>query len=92
MKLDFNFRFKDLSGKDLQGESGLANKMLANVLSNQNKGNSIKLFDWSLKLWNEGIIEVDDTDSEVLSALIENTETINVIAKAPLLKYIKSAK
>jgi hypothetical protein len=90
MKLDFNFQFKGLDGKETQGES--AGKILSSVLAAQNKGNAIKLYDWALKLYNDKPLEIDKTDAEVLSALIENSEALTIIAKVPLMEYIKSVK
>jgi hypothetical protein len=92
MTLNFTFKFKDLAGKDIPGDNGNAGKILANMLSQQNKGNSIKMYDWALKLWNGKPIEVDDSDFDVLIALIENSEFLTIMAKAPLIEYMKSVK
>ena len=92
MKLDFNFQVKALDGKDIQGEGGSAGKILGGFLSAQNKGNSIKLYDWALKTWNATPLEIDDTDADVLIGLIETTEMLTVLAKVPLMEYIKSVK
>lgn len=90
MKLDFNFQFKGLDNKEMTGAS--AGKILSQILASQNKGNSIKLYDWALKLFNDTPLEIDDTDADVLVALIENTEALTVMAKVPLVNYIKKIK
>lgn len=90
MVYNFNWNFKDLDGKeDPQANAG---KVLANALANMNQGNSIQLFDWALKLWNHQDIELTQTESEVLIAMIEKTEFIIVIGKAQLINYIKEKK
>lgn len=90
MKLNFDFQFKGLDGKDMQGDS--AGKILSSVLAAQNKGNAIKLYDWALKLYNNKPLEIDDTDADVLHALIETCENLTIVAKVPLMQYIKKIK
>ena len=90
MKLDFNFQFKGLDNKEMQGES--AGRILSQVLASQNKGNSVKLYDWALKLFNNTPLEIDDTDADVLLALIENAESLTIMAKVPLGNYIRKVK
>lgn len=90
MKLDFKFNITDLAGKEIPNSS--ADKILANTLSTLNKGNSIKLYDWALKLWNGKGIEIDDTDTEVLQGIIETSEMLTVLSKAQMIEYIKSKK
>lgn len=90
MKLNFNWNLKGLDGKEMVNNN--AGKVLANALAAQNKGNSIKLHDWALKLWNGNAIEVDNTDVDVLLALIEESEFLTVLGKAPMIEYIKKVK
>ena len=92
MKLDFNFQITDLNGKAIEGENGKAGKILGGFLSAQNKGNSIKLYDWALKTWNGTPLEIDDTDADVLVGLVETTEMLTVLAKVPIINYIKGVK
>lgn len=89
MKLNFDFNVKNLGGEIIQGENGHAGKLLASVLSQMNKGNSIKLYDWALKLWNKQALEIDDTDVKVLETIIEESQMITVLAKVPMLEHIK---
>lgn len=90
MKLNLNWNLKGLDGKELVGNN--AGKILANALAGHNKGNSIKLHDWALKLYNGTALEIDDTDSDVLIALIESSEFLTVLSKAPMIEYIKKVK
>jgi hypothetical protein len=92
MKLDFNFQLPGLDGKEMPGEANNAGKLLSALLASQNKGNSIKLYDWALKVYNNTPLEIDDTDADVLSTLIETSEAITIMGKVPLINYIKSVK
>lgn len=86
MKLNFNFKIKDLDGKVI--EKADANKLLADMISGLNRGNSMKLFDWASKLWNGKHLEIDDTDARVLRELIDTSDKIVILVKAPLLDLI----
>lgn len=90
MKLNLNWNLKGLDGKELAGNN--AGKILANALAGMNKGNAIKLHDWALKLYNGTALEIDDTDADVLLALVETSEYLTVLAKAPIIEYIKKVK
>jgi len=90
MKLNLNWNLKSLDGKEI--ENVKAGKTLANALSSQNKGNSVKLYDWSLKLWNGKDLEIDDTDADVLVAIIDTSEFLTVLSKAQIIEYIKKVK
>lgn len=92
MKISLNFQIKNLSGDEISGEMGNGDKILANLLSQTNKGNSIKLYDWALKLWNHQELELDDTDMDVLIGLVETSESLFVIAKAPIITHLKKIK
>lgn len=89
MKLNFDFQIKALDGKEFKGDESNAAKILGSMLSALNKGNSMKLWDWAQTIWNKKDLEIDKTDSEVLKALIENSESLPVITKAQLIERIK---
>lgn len=90
MKINLAFKFKNLKGEELQGET--AGQVLAAFLSTSNKGNSIKMWDWAMKFYNNQDLEIDKTDSEVLIGLIENAENLTVLAKAQILNHINEQK
>lgn len=92
MKLNLDFQIKDLNGKFIDVEAGHAGKLLASALSSSNKGNAIKLMDWALKLWNKQVVELDDTDKDILKALIDSTEFMTLLAKQQILLAIKAAE
>ena len=92
MKLNLNFQFTALDGKEVEGEMGHAGKALGMALANANEGNSIKLTDWALKLWNGGVIEVDNSDKGVIKAFVESTKGMSNLAKKQILDAIEKVK
>ena len=82
MKVTLNKQFKQLSGAEMGGMR--MGQVLAEALSASNKGNSIKLYNWALKLYNKESLEMDDTDFEVLRGLIETSEMIQNLFKAQI--------
>lgn len=92
MKLNFNFQLKDLAGNDVPGDAGNTARVLANTIASLNRGNSIKMYDWALKLWNLKPIEIDDIDALMLEEIIETTDMLTIAAKAQMKQYIISLK
>lgn len=90
MKLNFDFKMPSLDGST-EGNPK-ASTVLSQMLAAQNKGNSIKLYDWAIKVYNGKPLEIDQTDADVLYELINSTELLSVAAKVPLMNYIKSVK
>jgi hypothetical protein len=90
MKLDFNFPLKDLTGKDIENTN--VGKILANTLANANKGNSIKMMDWALKLYNGNPLEIDQSDADILEGFIDTADGLSNLMKHPMLRVIKDAK
>jgi len=82
MKVNLNKQFKALNGEELKGLT--MGQMLAEALSQSNKGNSIKLYNWALKFYNKEEVEMDDTDFEVLKGLVETNEGLNNLFKAQI--------
>jgi hypothetical protein len=92
MKVNLNKQFKSLDGKEFPTDDSNMGKVLASALSSSNKGNSIKLFDWSMKWFNKQEVEMDDTDFDVLKGLVESAENMNVLCKAQLLAEFEKIK
>ena len=86
MKLNLNFGFKTLDGSEVD----TASKAVANILSvGPTPGfNSIKAYDFALKLFNEGEIEIDRTDLNILEKIVTDSQLFN-FAKAQILEAIK---
>lgn len=89
MKINLDKQLQNLAGKSFDGDDNHMGKVLAHALSMGNKGNSIKLYDWALKLYNKQELEIDDTDFQVLKGLVETTELLNVLCKAQILNALK---
>jgi len=85
-KLDFNFNLKNLDGSEIQ--DGAANRILASFIVGQTKGDSLKLFNWGLELYKSGVLELDKADLLTLKTMIDDIETLTVLAKAQLLEEI----
>jgi hypothetical protein len=92
MDLSFDFQIKKLSGEAYEGDQNHAGKLLAEALSAGNKGQSIKFFDWAVKLWNKEKIVVDATDFDVLRAWIDTNEFVNILCKAQWIKSMEEQK
>lgn len=90
MKVNLNKQFKALNGEELKGLT--MGQMLAEALSQSNKGNSIKLYNWALKFYNKEEVEMDDTDFEVLKGLVETNEGLNNLFKAQITIELEALK
>jgi len=72
MKVNLNKQFKNLKGEEFKGDGSNMGMVLAEVLSASNKGNGVKLYDWSIKLYNKKDLEMDENDFKMLKALLED--------------------
>lgn len=94
MKLDLNWKLKELNGKEMQSDSEEtihAGKTLANLFTrtgSERVSNPVKYFDWALKLYNKQSIEVDESDLDEIKKFIKDHSTLFVIAKAQILKKL----
>lgn len=70
MRVVLTGNFTDLTGKDSDTNLG---KVLANMLASAQKGNAIKFYDWAIKLFNDGEIEIDEADRKVLEKFISES-------------------
>lgn len=93
ININLDFILKDLEGNDLN-ESQQAGKLLATVLtSNKTPGiTPIKAYDWAVKLYNSGKIDIDRSDIELLVKVIEGNEILTNLGKAQILIALNKAK
>jgi len=65
--------FKNLDGEDITENDTLnIAKTLANILIGaEGKIDAAKGYDWAMKLWNDGFIELDNSDLETLKKFIQ---------------------
>ena len=91
MKLDLNTKIKNMDGVELEGSE--LNKILANSLIGEEKNiPAVQAHDWALKLWNEGIIEIEEDGRRLIEEFVQGNKTLHVLAKAPLLRLIKAVR
>lgn len=83
MKLNLNFNLLDLDGKEIEGAN--AGKLLANQLVNQSKGDAVKFWELSLKLYKGEVIDLDTSDQALIKQFIKDSEQLPVLTKAQLL-------
>jgi len=88
MKLDFNVPIYGLDGQALPNAN--LGKLLAETLVHQPEGDVIKLYDWGLKLYNGGVIEVDRADQQYLENFIKSSKQITLLGKKQLLDIVNS--
>ncbi len=87
MKLDLNKPFITLTGEEKQ----MLGNILAEVLVVKTPGIApIKALDWALELHKGNSIEIDKSDLNKLSKVVESNENLTNIAKAQLLKEMAS--
>lgn len=95
IKLDLNWRLKNLDGKEMEGdeEGAHAGKLIASLLSRATEAESpIKFFDWALKLYNKQDLQLDDSDFETLKKFVKSHKGLFAIAQAQILTYFTEAK
>lgn len=88
MKLNLNFKLKDLDGTEVEGDT--MNKHIANFLKAENT-NTMKFMDWAFTLWKGNVLEIDKTDMELLKRTITDTQKITNIAKYAVIEKINKA-
>lgn len=82
-KVNFNFNFKDLDGKDIPDNH--AGKFLATLLVNISTKDPLKMNAIAQKIYNKEELELDPQDLELLKNTILSQEGVTNGAKAQLL-------
>lgn len=90
MKIDLNFNIKALDGKELENQN--AGKLLANLLVNQPKGDTVKYYDWALKLYGGQPLDLDRSDHETLRKFVDEHQQMFILAKAQILEALDKKK
>lgn len=86
--VDLNFDLVGLDGSKV----AVAGELIAGLLMSETKGDAVKFFDWAMTLNKKESIQVDDSDLGKLKTLIETSEKITILVKAPVIKYLDSLK
>ncbi len=91
-----NFQFSkiavDLSGAEIKEgntETGLSlGRVLANAMASQSKGDAIKFYDWSKRLYANEPLNLDRSDVKTITAFVEDSQTMTILLKAQLLEIL----
>lgn len=88
MIIDFNKNLIGLDGKPMieNDQPIFLSRSLANNLVNGAKGDAIKFYDWALKLYREGVLDLDRRDWEVLKQFVSDLDTVSILYRAQLLQ------
>lgn len=63
-------------------------KLVANVIVQETKGDAIKKFYIAQKLYNGDDVDLDPSDLQMLKSIVEDTESLTIIAKAQILPLL----
>lgn len=85
-KLNFNFKFTDLEGKELDAISVKEN--MANILWLGNTANPVKFIEIARKIYTDGEIELSSEDIELVRKAIVSSNTVYDWVKEQLIKSI----
>lgn len=78
-----------LDGQDILDATGnpiMLNKALANSLMNSTKGDAVKYYDWAVRLYKTGTLDLDRSDWDHLKEFIKGLDQVANIYKAQLLE------
>lgn len=89
-KLDFEVPFVGLDKKPIE-QGGTIGRTLGNALATATKGDAVKLNDWAIKIFNGDPIDIDQSDTDMLKAFINQHEGLTNMLKAQLLAVIRDA-
>lgn len=92
----YNFKkpLLNLDGTPLKdGDADIMlNKALAMNLSQQTKGDALKVYDWSRMLYQDGVLSLDRSDARKLKQIVEGMENAFVLFKAQLLEVFEDGE
>ena len=89
MELNLNKKFVNLDGTDTDATAPTLGQVVAQVLANQVRGNSIKFLDWAMALHKNQPIHLDEADHGLLVSVIESSEALPALSKGQILKALK---
>lgn len=86
MKINLNQNLVDLDGKKIP--DAMMNKILAVALQNARSGDSLKLWDWAVKLHKGDTLDLDPSDFTTLKTFVESESTFFTLTKAQILTVL----
>jgi hypothetical protein len=90
MKLDLNKPIFNLLSEPIPNTH--LGKFLGDEIAASNSQPVVKFFDWAVKLYRTGLIEIDNSDRELIKKFIEDSPRMTVLVKGQLLKEINDLK
>ena len=84
--VDLNFDLLGLDGSKV----AKAGELIAGVLMSEVKGDAIKFFDWAVTFNKGETVQMDASDLNKLKTLVETSEKITILVKAPVLNHFAS--
>ena len=90
MKVDLNIVLVDLDGKEIDKSN--AGKLVANLLSLDRKGDSLKYWDWALKLNKGEVLDLDPSDFDTLRRFIKGNDNLTNLVEAQVLTQLDKTK
>lgn len=86
--VDLNFDLIGLDGSKV----AIAGELIAGLLMAETKGDAIKFFDWAMTFNKKESVQMDTSDLNKLKMLVQDSEKLTVLAKAPIINYLDSLK
>lgn len=93
MKIYTKIVLKDLAGKEM--EEATFGKALANIVVGAKEGGKMKLYVLGTKLFQDDVVEVDESDLSLLKSVVKSTEVYGALISGQcelLLEEIKEEK
>ncbi len=91
MKLNLNFKLRDLAGDEIENSDSVA-KLLANALAIGQSDDPVKMMGIALELYQSGEVDLDESDLEKLTNEVKTNKTFTDILKARILTEIKNVQ
>lgn len=90
MLYNFNFNFKDITGKTIPIDAANAGIVLGDALWSSNLADSITIAEVARKMFNHQPVEISDELMNTIKDFIDKNQRLTVLSKEGLLTSIKS--
>lgn len=87
-EVNLNFDLLGLDGSKV----AKAGELIAGVLMSEVKGDAVKFFDWAVTFNKGETVQMDASDLTKLRTLVETSEKITILVKAPVIKHLDTLK
>lgn len=83
-KIDLNAKLKSVKNEDLPHEDDTLARALAHILTESNPPiggiDAVKAWDWGLKLFSTGTLQIDRTDRDILVSGLKELRLKNLVS------------